>query len=204
MKNKDKNEEDKSVDTDEEVVHNEDMDDIVIEPDSEDMGDLSKAETKLKKLKNDLKICKKEKQEYLDGWQRDKADFINAKKEQEESKKQFISFAKEGILHDILPVADSFDMAFSNKEAWESVDKNWRNGVEYIYSQLISILENNGMKAINPMGEEFDPNKHSSIESIEVDKKEDDHKVVEVLQKGYSLNGKITRVAKVKVGKYKG
>jgi len=201
MKDKDKKPKEDSIDTAEKMEHSEDMDDVIFEMDLGE-GDINKAMDKLKKLKTELKKCQEERQEYLDGWQRAKADFINARKEEEENRQKMAGYAKEGILHDILPVVDSFDMAFANKEAWEKVDKNWRHGVEYIYSQLISVLEDNGMKALNPLGEEFDPNRHSSIESVEVDREEDDHRVMDVLQKGYTMNGKIVRAAKVKVGKF--
>ena len=91
-------------------------------------------------------------------------------------------------------------MAFANKESWEKVDKNWRTGVEYIYSQLLSVLEQNGLKQMNPVGETFDPNVHTSVESVAVEREEDEHKILKVVQKGYSLNGSLIRSPKVKIG----
>lgn len=153
----------------------------------------------IKKLRKKLNRCQKERGEYLTGWQRSKADFINAKRSFAEEKKEYISFAKENVLEEILPVVDSFDMAFANKKSLESVDKNWRMGVEYIYSQLMTILENNGLEQINPLGEIFDPNVHTSVELVETEnKKESDH-IAEVVQRGYRLHGKIVRSPKVKV-----
>ena len=125
-------------------------DDIVFEEtDGEGQGMLGKGSIeKMKKLKDELKACQKEKQEYLDGWQRAKADFINARKEEDKNRLQLMQFAKEGMLHEILPVVDSFDMAFRDKDAWARVDENWRKGVEYIHQQFVSILENNGLAPI--------------------------------------------------------
>ena len=133
------------------------------------------------------------------GWQRAKADFINARKEEEKSRLDLMKFANKDLIMEILSVADSFDMAFVNKQAWEKVDQNWRTGVEYIYGQLIGILEQNGIKQINPIGEMFDPNIHTSVESVPTEKPEDDHKIVTVIQKGYMMHGSLVRSPKVKV-----
>ena len=157
----------------------------------------------VKKLRKKLNSCQKERGEYLTGWQRSKADFINAKRSFEEEKKEYISFAKENVLEELLPVVDSFDMAFANKDAWESVDKNWRTGVEYIHSQFVTILENNGLKQIDPLGKVFDPREHTSVEMVETDRKKEADHIAEVVQKGYRLNDKIVRSPKVKVFSYK-
>ena len=138
----------------------------------------------------------------MDRWQRDKADFINSKKREEETRKDLIKFANEELMSELIPALDSFDMAMGNKEAGEKADKNWRVGVEYIYSQLLGALEKSGLKQDNPLGKKFDPNHHEPIETVKTDKKEDDGMIVQVIQKGYSLNGKDVRPAKVKVGEY--
>lgn len=182
--------------------------DQAAEPETEDVviEDIEEKENPaatLKKLREKLKIAVAEKQQYLDGWQRSKADFINFKKRQEEERKEFIKFSKEEIISDIIPVLDSFDLAFGNKEAWEKADKNWRVGVEYIYSQLVSVLANHGVKQSNPIGEKFNPSLHEPTENISTNKKEEDGVILAVLQKGYELNGKIIRPAKVKVGEFK-
>jgi len=156
-----------------------------------------------KKLREKLKKCVEEKQEYLDGWQRAQADFQNFKKEVSKEKVRISDMAKEEILMDILPAMDSFNLAFANKEIWESIDKNWRNGVEYIYSQLKTALEQNNVKEINPVGLQFNPMEHNSTEVIEVEDIRKDNTVVEVTQVGYSHNGRIIRPARVKVAQYK-
>ncbi|MBL7045290.1 MAG: nucleotide exchange factor GrpE [Parcubacteria group bacterium] len=163
----------------------------------------SNAET-VKKLRDKLKVCVEEKQEYLDGWQRSKADFVNARKKEEELRGGLVAFAKEGLIQDLLTSIDNFDMAFANKEVWESVDKNWRVGIEHIHSQLLKTLEEHGLEQFNPIGEEFEPARHDSVETVVITKSADDHKVIEVMQKGYELSGKIIRPAKVKVGEIAG
>jgi molecular chaperone GrpE len=136
-----------------------DQDDVTLEPEDENNkqkspymnnegdefipddgeGNIPATKDAVKDLREKLKKAIAEKQEYMDGWQRSKAEFINARKRDEESRKEIIKFANEGLLMDIVPVLDSFTMAFSNKEAWEKVDQNWRIGVEHIYSQLKGI-----------------------------------------------------------------
>src|SRR3989304_9814155 len=118
--------------------------DFEVEPDLES-GDLAGAQDKLKKLKEKLKTCQKEKQEYLDGWQKERADFQNCKKDEDKRRADYMNYAKERFAFELLPVLDSYDMAFQNKEAWEKVDKNWRMGVEYIHQQLLKILSDYGV-----------------------------------------------------------
>src|SRR3989344_1191913 len=93
----------------------------------------------LKKFRADLKTCQKEKEEFLTGWQKERADFANYKKDENERKTMFSESTRERILAKFLTVIDSFNMAFADKEAWMKVDENWRKGVEYIYSQMSGI-----------------------------------------------------------------
>ena len=158
---------------------------------------------KVKKLREELAKCQAERTEYLTGWQRAKADYINLKKEQEKMGSEIARFAKEGLLLELLTLADSFSMAFANKEAWEKVDKNWRLGVEYIYSQLESIFRDNGLVEINPVDQLFDPNIMQAVATVAVDEENKDHKVIEVSAKGYKMGERVLRPAKVKVGEYK-
>lgn len=97
---------------------------------------------------------------------------------------------------------DSFENAFKNKEAWEKVDKNWRVGVEYIHSQLNNILAGHALKVINPIGEMYNHSRDEAVETIKVDSKEKDGKILEVVSLGYELNGKEIRPPKVKVGHF--
>ncbi len=160
------------------------------------------AET-IKKLREKFKACETEKQEFLTGWQRAKADMINARKRDEGERQEFIKFANERLIDGLIPVLESFDLAMANKEAWEKADKNWRTGVEYIYSQLKKALQDAGLEEINPLGKPFDHNRDEAAEYVPVDEKSDHHKVLAVIQKGYTLNGKPMRPPKVKVGEWK-
>lgn len=153
----------------------------------------------VKKLKEKLKLAEKERMDTLTGWQKDKAEFVNARRRDEESKQEFLKFSKAGVIEEILPVLDSFDLAMGNKEAWESVSKEWRTGVENIYNQFVGILSKHGVTAFGAVGDAFDPNLHQSIATVPTEDKSNDHKLAEILQRGYTLSGRTIRPALVKV-----
>ncbi len=157
----------------------------------------------LKKFRADLRVCKQEKEEYLNGWQKERAEFANYRKQEEDRKSMFSESMRERILTKFLTVIDSFNMAFANKDAWNKVDEGWRKGVEYIYSQMNTIFDEYGVKSIGEVGEDFDPSLHESIEMVSTDKKENDHKVSDVVQKGYKLGDRVLRPARVNIFEYK-
>lgn len=154
---------------------------------------------KLKKLQAELKACDEERREYLAGWQRAKADYINLKKDLDKERGDYGRLARESILHELLPLADSFELAFANKEAWAAAPANWRQGVEYIYQQLQSIFQHYGLEVIDPLHQAFNPEQHESLGFI-AGEEADEGRVLEVLKKGYILGGKVLRPAQVKVG----
>ncbi len=188
-------------DNNEEII-DETVDDVVFEDTAEGEGEaLSK--DKIKKLREDLKTSQTEKADYLANWQKERADFINYKKGEDERKKQTLDFAREQFVEELLPVLDGYDMAFANKEAWEKVDKNWRMGVEYIHQQLLKVLADNGISEINPqIGDVPDSNLHDMIENVETNEEKIDHTVAQVMQKGYKLGSRVLRPARVKVFVY--
>ncbi len=154
----------------------------------------------LKKLRKDLKQARTEKQEYLTNWQRERADFLNYKKDEIERSKNTISYAQEKVILDLLPALDSYDMAFSNKEAWEKVDKNWRMGVEYIHQQILKALAEYGVSPIDTkIGDSFDPNLHQPIDSIPTEDKEKENTISAVIQTGYKIAERVIRPARVNV-----
>ncbi|MEJ0002281.1 MAG: nucleotide exchange factor GrpE [bacterium] len=157
----------------------------------------------LKKLRADLKAAKKEKEEYLTGWQKERADFANYKKGEDDRKTMLSESMRERILGRFLSVMDSFNMAFSNKEAWEKVDANWRKGVEYIYAQFNTVFDEYGVKPLGEEGEVFDPSIHESIDMVAAETKDQDHTIARVIQQGYKLGDRVLRPARVNVFEYK-
>lgn len=152
-----------------------------------------------KKLKTDLKQIKKEREEYLIGWQKERADFTNYKKDEDIRRSLLKENINLSILERFLSIIDSFNMAFSNREIWEKVDLNWRKGIEYIYAQFISIFEEYGVKEFGIEGEIFDPFLHESLEIIQTENRDLNHKIAKVIQKGYKMGERIIRPAKVNV-----
>ena len=175
--------------------------DFKFEPETDaDSGALVDFTEKLKKLKEELKVAKKERQEYLDGWQRERADFANYKKDEISRLSMAKKYAKERFVEDLLPVLDAYDIAFSNRDVWEKVDKTWRGGVEYIHQQLLRILSDAGISEVAPSeGEKIDANFHELVESIKTEVKEKDNTVAKLLQKGYKIGERILRPARVNI-----
>ena len=194
MKSEDKKDEKDSKD-DVSIEADETLDDSVV-------AEEAAGET-IKKLREKLKKALEEKQEYLSGWQRAKADLINARRRDDEVKKDFTRFANETLIAELLPAVESFTLAMADRKAWETVDKNWRAGVESIFNQLTKTLSENGLVEVNPLGEKFDSTRDEAIEHVPVENETKSDIIIEVIQKGYSLNGKILRAAKVKVGEFR-
>lgn len=180
----------------------ENFEDITFVESTEDGEELPHKDV-AKKLREEIKKLQKEKEEYLTGWQRAKADYINLQKDYGESHTRSSVITKEKFMNNILPALDSFDMAFANKESWENVDKNWRIGVEYIYTQLVKGLEDAGVEKIDKIDVLFNPSIHESIEVIQTDDESKDHKVEKIIQTGYKIGHRIIRPAKVTIYKYK-
>ncbi len=160
----------------------------------------------LEELQKKLAECEKKSAEYLAGWQRAKADFINYKKEEIERIEQFLKYGEEEFILKILPILDNFDLAarqslaenLSGQEK-EKIDKVVQ-GFLQIKNQLHDFLKERGIKEIKAVGEKFDPNFHEATEQVNLKNKESGI-VAEEVQKGYTINGRLLRPAKVKVVK---
>ncbi len=177
----------------------EDTDDMTIEEgDGEEGGSPADLVSKIKKLKAELVKTNTEKQEYLDGWQRAKADYVNIKKRSEEDRISLIKGATEELVSALLPALDSFDQAILAHQG----DKEWLSGVKNTHAQIVKALESVGVSINSPEGEQFDPNIHEPVETVAVQDETMDNTVTKVHQKGYSLNGKLIRPARVAVGHY--
>jgi len=191
---------DEALSGDENTFQDDMVDDVeFVETDA--MGDEKKDKAKIKSLREALSKSQIETRDNLTALQRSRADYINLKKELDETRDTTKKKTTEKVIGDFLPILDSFDMAMGNKAVWESVDKNWRVGIEYIYSQFLTVLENQGISPIDQVGVEFDPNLHEPFEMKETDNQSDDHKIAQVIQKGYKLGDKVIRPARVVVWK---
>ncbi|MCC6199099.1 nucleotide exchange factor GrpE [Candidatus Nomurabacteria bacterium] len=176
--------------------------DVVFE-ESDEEGAEKGAKDKVAKLKEKIVTLEKESKEYLDGWQRARADYANLVKTAEEDKKRMRSLAEESFIEELLPVVDSFAVAMSNKEAWEKAEPAWRTGVEYIYQQLMNVLKERSLEAFGAVGELFDPALHHAVSETATDDEGLDHTIASVLQQGYKLRGMVLRPVRVVVYKLK-
>jgi len=145
---------------------------------------------------SDIGKCQKERDEYLDGWKRAKADLINYKKDEAKRFETMIKFSNESLIRDLIIVLDSFDLALAVLEKEDKSEK----GIYLIRAQIEDILKKNGLeKIIILIGQQFNPSLQEAIMSIESDKPSGT--IIEEVEKGYMLNGKLVRPTRVKVAK---
>lgn len=175
--------------TDDEV-----RDDIDFEPEDE-MGDISAAQAKLKKLRVELKEVQKKAADNLAGWQREKADSINARKDALKEAQRAAEREKESFVLDLLPVLDSFDMAFAGG-AFESMNEVWQQGMKHVQNQLLGVLESHGVQRYGKLGDAFDPTVHEAMEET-TELLGDPHTIVRILRHGYKSGERIIRPAQV-------
>ena len=180
------------------ITSEEIIEDIHLE-DTEEMTEAAAHKKKAEKKADALKQCQQEKQEYLDGWQRARADFANAQKEHVKQLATAKDFTVDRVVTDLLPVLDSFAMAMMNKEVWESVDSTWRQGVEFIHQQLQSVLDTYQVVTFGKIGDSFDPSIHQPIQEIPGPSDQVDM-VQSVLRAGYKRNDIVLRPAQIAVG----
>lgn len=158
-----------------------------------------KKEQGIEELKKLLEECQKQKKEYLNGWKRVRADFLNYKKEEMERIGELIKYANEEFILKILPILDNFEIAEKKLPDNLKQDGNVR-GILQIKNQILDFLKSQGVEEIKVAGEKFDPNFHEVVEEVETKDKESGI-IVEEIKKGYTLHGKVMRSAKVKVVK---
>jgi len=130
-----------------------------------------------------------------------KAEFENFRKRTEKNKENYIKFAEEGLIQQLLPVMDNLERAIHSAHNHKDFD-SFKQGVIMIQKQLKEILVKSGVADIKAVGEKFDPQKHEIV-SEEEDDGHPEETIVEELQKGYTLAGKVIRPAMVKVSKSK-
>ncbi|MFH1485785.1 MAG: nucleotide exchange factor GrpE [Chloroflexota bacterium] len=147
-------------------------------------------------LRDALKQEEAKAEEYLKNWQRTQADFINYKKRTEQQQGETAKFANSMLILNILPVLDDFERAIDNVST-KMAGLTWVEGMNLIYRKLQGVLEASGLTKIEAAGEDFDPNLHEALMTVEGE----EGKVIEEVQKGYKLHDRVIRPSLVKVGK---
>jgi len=136
-------------------------------------------------------------EEYLDGWQRARAEFANYKKRVLKENTEIHQVARGEVIKIYLDILDDLKRALDEKPS-QGEGKSWAEGIELIVQKLCNRLEAEGVKPMNPLGEEFDPNIHEALMKEESDDYESGQ-IIEVMQEGYWIGDKVLRPALVRV-----
>ena len=136
------------------------------------------------------------KNEFDNRYKRLQADFDNFRRRTNQEKEQLSGFVKGNVLADLLPVLDNFERAVQSPAEGDA--KTFLDGFVMIHQNLMATLQKHGLAPIEAVGQPFDPNLHQAIMRVETDEYPEDT-VVEVLQTGYTVDGRCIRPAMVKV-----
>lgn len=151
-------------------------------------------EERIENIKKELTTVTEEKDEYLNKFKRMKADFVNYRNRVNKEKEQLELKTKTEIISSLLPVIDNFERALKSVDE----ESEFLSGVGKIHKQLINALKKEGLEVIETEGEEFDPAYHEAVMQVESEQDESGY-IVEEIQKGYLMDGKVVRPAMVKV-----
>lgn len=153
-----------------------------------------RAEEKLAKLRDELAACRKEKQEYMDGWQRAKADYVNALKRFEADTKTAQLRGRISAVEVLLPAFDALERAKEHGEL--------PAGFVAIAKQMENAFASLGLLELGREGERFDPALHEALGQDRVESEDEDELLTAVLEKGWRLGDTVIRPAKVRVGHF--
>jgi molecular chaperone GrpE len=168
----------------EEIIAEETVQEQAVAPDIED-------------LQKDLAECHSQAAEYLDGWQRARAEFANYKKRVEREREQIYLNTAGKILKRYLEIVDDLERALNNRPQ-SGEGAAWAGGIDLVYQKLLNILESEGVKRMQAEGQMFDPNMHEAISS-EPSPDHESGEIIEVIQPGYMVGERVLRPAIVRV-----
>ena len=150
-------------------------------------------------LHTKLEELEKKASEYLDGWQRSRAEFANYKKRIEREQAQTYQNAAGSVLKKFLEVADDLERALKNRPQ-DQEGAEWAQGIELIYRKILAIMESEGITVMNLDGQFFDPNFHEAISHEDVEGYQEGQ-IIEVVKQGYLLGDRVLRPALVRVAR---
>jgi molecular chaperone GrpE len=157
------------------------------------------SQEEIENLQKELEEARSKANEYLDGWQRARAEFANYKKRVERDQAQTYQLATGNIVRRYLEVLDDLERALKNRPE-DGDGAVWAEGVELIYRKLLNILENEGVKPMEISNDFFDPNLHEAVASEENGEYESGQ-IIEVIRQGYMLGDRVLRPAMVRVAR---
>ena len=149
------------------------------------------------KIKKELAECEKEKQQYLEGWQRTKADFINYRKQEEKGREQQVEKSQRSLLLEILPIAEDLERLETASKEQKTGLESLREAIAQIRAKMNEFLSTEGISRIKSQGEEFNPHLHEAVKQEKSRYPKD--KIIEEVSPGYLHHGELLRPAKVKV-----
>lgn len=168
---------------------------ILTEP-SQEVQETTEEED-METLKNKLAEAEAKSAEYLDGWQRARAELVNYRKRVERDREVAYQNIAGEIILKILPVVDDLELALKNRPQ-EGEGAAWADGIELIYRKMQTVLEGYGVKPMQAEGEHFDPNLHEAVAQTPSEDHESGQ-IIEVLQQGYMIGERVLRPALVRV-----
>lgn len=156
-------------------------------------------------LKEDFQKCQAELKSYQENYLRALADFDNYRRRKEKEMEEYKCFANEQLLCELIPILENFQLAFDhlNNTVNNSNDSNYQNlkkGIEIAYRQLVNTLEKFGLKEYSCLGKQFDP-KIAEAVGFEEDNTNPPNTIIKELNKGYMLENRVLKPARVIVGK---
>lgn len=154
-------------------------------------------EEKVSLLQKEVQDLNQKSAEYFDGWQRERADFLNYKKRIERDQIQMSQDAVGRIAKKYLPILDDLERALKTSPQ-HGEGHAWSEGIKLIYKKLQGILESEGISEIKAEGEQFDPTRHEAL-TQEPSSAHESGQIIEVIQKGYLIGDRVLRPALVRI-----
>ena len=149
---------------------------------------------------DELKKCETERDEYLNGWKRAKADYSNFQKDESRRLEEAMKFGMQGLIKELITVLDSFDLALGSMEVEKGFAPSLSRGVYMIRGQLEDVMKKFGLSRVNvEVGKMIDHTLHEAM--FEVDADSPPGTIIEELERGYMLHGRVIRPARVKIAK---
>jgi len=164
---------------------------------AEEVEEVSELET----VRQELEKAKAQAADYLDGWQRARAEFANYKKRNEQERQELFKLANTTLITRLLPIFDDFERAFQTLPR-SLLSFTWIDGVALIYRRLQAILEGEGLTLVETEGQSFDPLLHEAV-TYEESAEHEEGQIIGEVQKGYQLGDRVLRPALVRVAKGK-
>ncbi len=155
--------------------------------------------TELEALRQELEEAKAQAAEYLDGWQRARAEFANYKKRHEQERQELFKLANSTLISRLLPIFDDFERAFQTLPS-NLLSLTWIDGVALIYRRLQAILDGEGLTPMETEGQSFDPLVHEAV-TYEESAEHQEGQIIGEVQRGYKLGDRVLRPALVRVAK---